>query len=139
MKLLAYDDLRPSKGIRYSKVQLWRLEKAGKFPKRIPLGPARHGWSEDEIDAWIASKIAERDASHKGAAARMHSANPAKPTTPRAVHGPRSPDQLSGAGVEPGTAQKTKYSRPLVTPKLGEPASPIGGDVAAGRRTRGLS
>jgi prophage regulatory protein len=59
MKLLIYEDLRP-KGIPYSKVQLWRLEKLGKFPKRVRIGPARHGWSEDEIEAWIAARIAER-------------------------------------------------------------------------------
>jgi len=41
MKLLSYDDLRPVKGIHYSKVQIWRLEKLGKFPKRIEIGPGR--------------------------------------------------------------------------------------------------
>ena len=66
MKLLAYKDLRPSKGIDYSKTQLWRLEKCGKFPRRVPLtgNPnGRHGWVESEIDAWIQARIAERDAS----------------------------------------------------------------------------
>lgn len=62
MKILAYDELRPSKGVPYSKVQLWRLEKAKKFPKRVPLGPGRHGWAEHEIDAWIKDRIAARDA-----------------------------------------------------------------------------
>ena len=31
MKLLCYDDLKPAKSIQYSKVQIWRLEKQGKF------------------------------------------------------------------------------------------------------------
>jgi prophage regulatory protein len=61
MKLLTYDDLKPQKGIPYSKVQLWRLEKLSKFPKRIPMGAARHGWAEHELDAWIAERIAARD------------------------------------------------------------------------------
>ena len=61
MKLLSYDDLKPAKGIQYSKVQIWRLEKQGKFPKRIELGPDRRAWAEHEIDAWIASRIAARD------------------------------------------------------------------------------
>jgi len=39
MKLLCYDDLKPAKSIQYSKVQIWRLEKQGKFPKRIEIGP----------------------------------------------------------------------------------------------------
>jgi len=63
MKLLAYDDLRPLKGVPYSKVQLWRKEKIGDFPKRVRLGAGRHGWVESEIDEWIAARIAERDAS----------------------------------------------------------------------------
>ena len=62
MKLLAYDDLKPSKGISYSKVQLWRLERLGKFPKRVPLGANRHGWAEHEIDEWIEQRIQARDA-----------------------------------------------------------------------------
>jgi prophage regulatory protein len=64
MKLLAYDDLRPLKGVPYSKVQLWRKEKVGDFPKRVRLGGGRHGWVESEIDEWIAARIAARDASN---------------------------------------------------------------------------
>ncbi|MGA9441139.1 MAG: AlpA family phage regulatory protein [Pseudolabrys sp.] len=61
MKLLCYDDLKPAKSILYSKVQIWRLEKQGKFPKRIEIGPGRRAWAEHEIDAWIPSRIADRD------------------------------------------------------------------------------
>lgn len=62
MKLLAYEDLK-SKGIPYSKIQLWRLEKSGKFPKRVRLGGGqRYAWAEREIDNWIAACIADRDA-----------------------------------------------------------------------------
>jgi predicted DNA-binding transcriptional regulator AlpA len=38
MRILSYDELRPLKGISFSKVHLWRLERADKFPKRVPLG-----------------------------------------------------------------------------------------------------
>ncbi|MGB8998371.1 MAG: AlpA family phage regulatory protein [Pseudolabrys sp.] len=61
MKLLCYDDLKPAKSIQYSKVQIWRLEKQGKFPKRIEIGPGRRAWAEHELDAWITSRIADRD------------------------------------------------------------------------------
>jgi prophage regulatory protein len=61
MKVLTYDDLRLQKGISYSKVQLWRLERQNKFPKRVPLGPGRHGWLDSEIDEWIMARAAERD------------------------------------------------------------------------------
>jgi prophage regulatory protein len=60
MKILSYDELKPVKGITYSKVQLWRLEKTGRFPKRIPLAAARHGWAEHEIDNWIDERMRER-------------------------------------------------------------------------------
>ena len=60
MKILSYSDLT-ERGIRFSKVHLWRLERAGKFPKRVPLGKARHGWLETEIDEWIEARLSERD------------------------------------------------------------------------------
>jgi prophage regulatory protein len=69
MKLLAYDDLKPTKGIGYSKVQLWRLEKRDQFPKRVPLGAGRHGWAEHEIDEWIAGRIKARDGQNAANAA----------------------------------------------------------------------
>ena len=71
MKLLQYADLKPEKGIPYSKAQLWRLEKRGEFPRRIQLTNypnGRHGWSEDEGDAWISERIARRDAASNGGA-----------------------------------------------------------------------
>lgn len=39
---------------------IWRMEKAGKFPKRIQLGGNSVGWFEDEIDKWLANKAAAR-------------------------------------------------------------------------------
>jgi prophage regulatory protein len=60
MRILNFEELRSEKGIPYSKVHIWRLERAGKFPKRVPLGASRHGWSECEIDEWIAARMAER-------------------------------------------------------------------------------
>jgi prophage regulatory protein len=60
-RLIPYDALA-SKCINYSKPHLWRLEKAGKFPRRVPIGPGRYGYVEAEIDAYLEAKIAERDA-----------------------------------------------------------------------------
>ena len=45
----------------YSYAHIARLEKAGKFPKRVQLGPCRVGWVESEIEDWIKARIAERD------------------------------------------------------------------------------
>jgi prophage regulatory protein len=41
--------------------QLRRLEKAGKFPKRVWLGPGRVGWIGSEVNAWIDALKAARD------------------------------------------------------------------------------
>ena len=60
MRLICYDDLKPL-GIKYSRVQLWRLERDGMFPKRVRIGPQRHGWIEGEINNWFAERIRERD------------------------------------------------------------------------------
>jgi prophage regulatory protein len=60
MRLLDYDGLR-SKGIKWSKPHLWRKERAGEFPKRVPLGVRSHGWDEQEIDGWIAARKAARE------------------------------------------------------------------------------
>ena len=46
----------------YSPMHIWRLEKAGKFPRRVKLGPNSVGWVSTEIDAWIEARIGERDA-----------------------------------------------------------------------------
>jgi prophage regulatory protein len=60
MKLLDHAALR-ERGIPYGKVQLWRLERAGKFPKRVALSPSRIAWIESEVDAWIKARVAARD------------------------------------------------------------------------------
>lgn len=40
----------------YSRSHIRRLENAGRFPKRIRLGPGRVAWLLSEIAAWIESK-----------------------------------------------------------------------------------
>ena len=61
MRLIAYDELKSLKGVKYSKVQLWRLERDGRFPKRVSVGPQRYAWLESELDDWIQSRIRVRD------------------------------------------------------------------------------
>jgi prophage regulatory protein len=60
-RLIPYEALK-AKCIAYSKPHLWRLEKANKFPKRVPIGAGRYGYVESEIDDFVEQKIAERDA-----------------------------------------------------------------------------
>ena len=59
-RLIPYEALK-GKCIPYSKPHLWRLERAGKFPKRVPIGAGRYAYIEAEVDEYIAQKIAERD------------------------------------------------------------------------------
>lgn len=58
--LLPYDKLK-ERGITWSKCQLYRLERAGKFPKRVAVSDVRIAWVESEIDAWIIERINARD------------------------------------------------------------------------------
>lgn len=46
----------------YSPQHIARLEKAGKFPKRVTLGPSRVGWAEDEVLNWLQARLDRREA-----------------------------------------------------------------------------
>ena len=46
--------------IPYSDMHVWRLERDGKFPKRIRIGPNRVAWRLSEILAWIDEKADAR-------------------------------------------------------------------------------
>lgn len=39
-----------------SRVTIWRLERAGAFPKRRYLTKQTVGWLEHEVDEWIAAR-----------------------------------------------------------------------------------
>jgi prophage regulatory protein len=60
MRLLYDEDLK-ERGIKLSKVQRWRLTKAGRFPKPIKVGERANAYIDTEIDAYIESQIAARD------------------------------------------------------------------------------
>jgi prophage regulatory protein len=45
-----------------SRTTLWRMERAGDFPKRIQISANRIGWLEADVDAWLD----ERKASYGG-------------------------------------------------------------------------
>lgn len=48
------------KKVLYSGQHIGRLERAGKFPRRVKLGENRVGWVRAEIDAWIAKRMRAR-------------------------------------------------------------------------------
>ena len=45
----------------YSFAHTARLEAAGLFPKRVPLGTGRVGYVEGEVMDWMAARVADRD------------------------------------------------------------------------------
>jgi len=45
----------------YSPQHIARLEKAGKFPKRVQLGPNRVGWVEQEVLDWLQKRLDGRE------------------------------------------------------------------------------
>lgn len=42
---------------------VYRMEKAGKFPKRLRLGGNSCGWLQSEVEGWIAERAAARSES----------------------------------------------------------------------------
>jgi predicted DNA-binding transcriptional regulator AlpA len=56
---LRYPDLN-SKGIKYSRQHIRRLVEVGEFPVPVEFSTHHKVWIEEEIDAYIASKIRAR-------------------------------------------------------------------------------
>jgi prophage regulatory protein len=61
MRLLDYSDLRPRKGISYTRRHLKRKCDAGSFPKPIPVSDTKIAWIEEEIDDWLEARKRLRD------------------------------------------------------------------------------
>ncbi len=59
MRLLTWKQVRES--VVYSRQHWDRLIAQGVAPKPIKLGPHRVAWVQEEIDAWVAERIALRD------------------------------------------------------------------------------
>ena len=51
-KILRWADLKPILGL--SRMTVYRMEKAGTFPKRIQINSGSVGWLEHEVEAWLA-------------------------------------------------------------------------------------
>lgn len=43
-----------------SDATIWRMERAGKFPRRVQIGGNSVGWLQSEVNDWLQSKAAER-------------------------------------------------------------------------------
>ena len=65
MRVLRRRDLLMKVGL--SKSQIDRLEAAGKFPRRLQLGPRAIAWVEAEVELWLEDRVARRDAERRAA------------------------------------------------------------------------
>ncbi len=54
MQILRLNEVADMTGL--SRVTIWRMERAGKFPERISLSPRRVGWRRDEVHEWLESR-----------------------------------------------------------------------------------
>ncbi len=58
-RLIVFKDLK-ARGVLLGRRQIDRLEKAGKFPRRVPISASRVAWVAEEIDQWVTDKINSR-------------------------------------------------------------------------------
>lgn len=61
LRILTKKELQ--KKVPYTPQQILRMEKEGRFPARVQLGPNRVGWIEHEVDDWIVQRMSERRSS----------------------------------------------------------------------------
>ena len=59
-RILPWSELR--RLVPFSRQHIFRLEKEGKFPRRIQVGANRIGWLQNEIEAWLQTRIDARGA-----------------------------------------------------------------------------
>ena len=59
LRLISRAELR--RLVPYTLQHIMRLEKMGRFPRRIRLGANRVAWLEVDVTRWIEARIAERD------------------------------------------------------------------------------
>jgi predicted DNA-binding transcriptional regulator AlpA len=54
-RLITFQQLKPEKGIGYTRMQLHRRMNEGTFPQAVRLSSKRIAWLEHEVDRWIVS------------------------------------------------------------------------------------
>jgi prophage regulatory protein len=65
-RLMKLPEVKKATGL--SRSEIYRLEGAGKFPKRVPLSERSTAWVEAEVLDWVRSKIAGREQAAKARA-----------------------------------------------------------------------
>ncbi len=59
MRFLRIDEVIGKVGL--SRPTIWRLERAGEFPRRRQLGQNSVGWVEEEVEEWMQSRVVVAD------------------------------------------------------------------------------
>lgn len=62
-RLITKGELR--RMVPYTPQHILRLEKRGLFPRRIQVGTNRVAWLLSEVEQWVATRVAERDANSR--------------------------------------------------------------------------
>lgn len=57
-RLLSIEDVKKRTSL--CRASIYRMVKAGTFPPALPINGRRMGWVEQEVNAWINSRIAAR-------------------------------------------------------------------------------
>jgi prophage regulatory protein len=60
LRLIPFKELKPQKGLGYSRDHLRAKIKAGEFPSPVALSNKAIAWLESDIDDWIAARAALR-------------------------------------------------------------------------------
>jgi prophage regulatory protein len=63
-RMLRFEEVRSR--VALSRTTVWRLERAGKFPKRRQLSENSVGWIEAEVDGWVKCRLAAGKVSETG-------------------------------------------------------------------------
>ncbi len=103
MRLLRFPQLKSEKNVPFTRQHIRRLQKAGDFPRPVPLGENTTAYLEEEIDEWLTSRVAKRDAQQQ----RQEAPATAEPPAGRA-----------------GAAGHRKNSQGPPRPRKAAPASP---------------
>ena len=64
-RLVSWKQLKEIYGLPYCRQHISRLEDMGQFPKRLKLGNCRVAWLVEEVEAWISSKLSDREHSSR--------------------------------------------------------------------------
>lgn len=62
LQIVRYSELKGKYGIPWSRMHIDRLERDGKFPKRVRLGPGTVGWVEAELASFVTAAMDARGA-----------------------------------------------------------------------------